>query len=95
VLRAAPGHRVELGDKATVQDNIVVRALNESVTIGDESNLGHHAIVRDSQIGDSAYIGYNTEIEDSRVGTGPSSTTAPGSRGWRYPTTPTWRRGRS
>jgi carbonic anhydrase/acetyltransferase-like protein (isoleucine patch superfamily) len=70
VIRASPGHRVELGDKATVQDNIVVRALNESVTIGDESNLGHHAIVRDSQIGDSAYIGYNTEIEDSRVGNG-------------------------
>ena len=70
VMRASPGHRVELGDSATVQDNIVVRALNESVAIGDESNLGHHAIVRDSQIGDSAYIGYNTEIEDSRVGDG-------------------------
>jgi carbon dioxide concentrating mechanism protein CcmM len=70
VIRASPGHRVEFGDKATAQDNIVVRALNESVAIGDESNLGHHAIVRDSQVGDSAYIGYNTEIEDSRVGSG-------------------------
>jgi carbon dioxide concentrating mechanism protein CcmM len=70
VLRASPGHRVELGDSATVQDNIVVRALDRSVAIGEESNLGHHAIVRDSKIGDSAYIGYNTEIEDSRVGTG-------------------------
>ncbi len=70
VLRASPGHRVELGDKATVQDNIVVRALDESVTIGDASNLGHHAIVRDSEIADSAYIGYNTEIEDSRIGNG-------------------------
>ncbi len=70
VMRASPGHRVELGDKATVQDNVVVRALNKSVTIGDESNLGHHAIVRDSQIGNAAYIGYNTEIQDSRVGNG-------------------------
>ena len=70
VMRAAPGLQVELGDEATVQDNIVVRAQNESVTIGGESNLGHHAIVRDSQIGDSAYIGYNAEIEDSRVGNG-------------------------
>ena len=70
VLRASPGHRLELGDSATVQDNIVVRALNQSVAIGDESNLGHHAIVRDSKIGDSAYIGYNTEIEDARVGNG-------------------------
>src|SRR4028118_2225702 len=70
VMRASPGHRVELGDSATVQDNIVVRALNESIAIGDESNLGHHAIVRDSQIGDSAYIGYNTEIEDSGGGDG-------------------------
>ena len=70
VLRASPGHRVELGDSATVQDNIVVRALNQSVAIGDETNLGHHAIVRDSKLGDSAYIGYNTEIDDSRVGNG-------------------------
>jgi carbonic anhydrase/acetyltransferase-like protein (isoleucine patch superfamily) len=70
VMRAAPGLRVELGDEATVQDNIVVRAKNESVTIGDKSNLGHHATVRDSQIGDSTYIGYNTEISDSRVGNG-------------------------
>ena len=68
VLRAAPGLRVELKDGSTVQDNVVVRAINESVTIGAESNLGHHAIVRDSQIGDSAYIGYNTEISDSRIG---------------------------
>ena len=70
VLRASPGHRVELGDKATVQDNIVVRAIDESVTIGDESNLGHHAIVRDSQIGNAVYVGYNTEIQDSRIGNG-------------------------
>jgi carbon dioxide concentrating mechanism protein CcmM len=70
VMRAAPGLQVELGDKATVQDNIVVRAQDKNVTIGDESNLGHHAIVRDSQIGNAAYIGYNTEIQDSRVGNG-------------------------
>jgi len=70
VLRAAPGLSVELGDEATVQDNIVVRAKDKSVTIGDETNLGHHAVVRDSKIGDSAYVGYNTEITDSRVGNG-------------------------
>ena len=70
VIRAAPGNRVELGDEATVQDNIVVRALNESVIIGDQGNLGHHAIVRDSTLGDRVYIGYNTEIDDSRVGNG-------------------------
>ena len=70
VLRAAPGLSVELGDEATVQDNIVVRAKDKSVTIGDETNLGHHAVVRDSKIGDSTYVGYNTEITDSRVGNG-------------------------
>lgn len=70
VLRAVPGRRVDLGNDATVQDNIVVRAQNKSVTIGDKSNLGHHATVRDSQIGDSVYVGYNTEIDDSRVGNG-------------------------
>jgi carbon dioxide concentrating mechanism protein CcmM len=68
VIRAAPDLRVELGDEATVQDNIIVRALNENVIIGDQSNLGHHAIVRDSKIGDLVYIGYNTEVNDSQVG---------------------------
>ena len=70
VIRAAPGLQVELGDEATVQDNIIVRARNESVIIGDQSNLGHHAIVRDSKVGDSAYIGYNTEVSDSQIGNG-------------------------
>ena len=70
VIRAAPDLRVEFGNEATVQDNSIVRALEESVVIGDRSNLGHHAIVRDSKIGDSVYIGYNTEVEDSQVGNG-------------------------
>ncbi len=70
VIRAAPGLRVELGDEATVQDNIIVRAIDESVIIGDQSNLGHHAIVRDSKIGNLVYIGYNTEIDDSQIGDG-------------------------
>jgi carbon dioxide concentrating mechanism protein CcmM len=68
VIRAAPGFRVELGDEVNTQDNVVVRALNESVIIGDQSNLGHHAIVRDSKIGEGVYIGYNTEVNDSQVG---------------------------
>jgi carbon dioxide concentrating mechanism protein CcmM len=70
VIRAAPGLRVELGDEANAQDNVIVRARKESVIIGDKSNLGHHAIVRDSKIGDSAYIGYNTEVSNSQVGSG-------------------------
>jgi carbon dioxide concentrating mechanism protein CcmM len=70
VLRAAPGLRVELGDRSTVQDNVIVRAREDSVTIGYQSNLGHHAMVRDSEIGDSVYIGYNAEVSDSKVGNG-------------------------
>jgi carbon dioxide concentrating mechanism protein CcmM len=70
VIRAAPDLRVELGDEATVQDNIVVRARNESVIIGNESNLGHHAIVRDSKLGDGVYVGYNAEVSNSRIGNG-------------------------
>src|ERR687894_187419 len=70
VIRADPGLKVELGNEATVQDNVIVRAQNESVIIGEKSNLGHHAIVRDSKIGDSVYIGYNTEVSNSKVGNG-------------------------
>jgi carbonic anhydrase/acetyltransferase-like protein (isoleucine patch superfamily) len=70
VIRAAPGLRVELGDEVNTQDNVIVRAKNESVIIGEQSNLGHHAIVRDSKIGDGVYIGYNTEVSNSEVGNG-------------------------
>src|SRR3712207_9477690 len=70
VIRAAPGNRVELGDEATVQDNIIVRALEESVIIGEQSKLGHNAIVRDSTLGNSDYVGYNAEVDDSQVGSG-------------------------
>ncbi len=70
VLRAAPGLRVELGAQSNVQDNVVVRARKDAVTVGEQSSLTHHAIVRDSQIGDSVFVGYSAEVSDSRVGDG-------------------------
>jgi carbon dioxide concentrating mechanism protein CcmM len=70
VLRAAPGLRVEVGNQTTIHDNVLVRALEDSVTIGDQTAVAHHAIVRDSEIGNSVYIGYNTEVANSRVGDG-------------------------
>jgi carbonic anhydrase/acetyltransferase-like protein (isoleucine patch superfamily) len=75
VLRAAPGLRVEIGDQSNIQDNVVARARNDSVFIGNQSSLGHGAIVHDSEIGDSeigsfTFIGYNAEVNDSRVGRG-------------------------
>lgn len=70
VLRAAPDLRLELGNRSTVHDNVVVRAREDSVTIGDRTALAHHATVRDSEVGDSVYIGYNAEVSDSRVGNG-------------------------
>lgn len=68
VLRAAPGLRVKLGNHSNAQDNVILRAREHSVTIGEASSLGHHATVRDSEIGDSAFIGYGAEVSDSRVG---------------------------
>ncbi len=70
VLRAAPGKRIELGDQSTVQDNVVVRAREDSVTLGDRSHLGHGAIMHDSEIGNDVFIGFKTEVNDSRVGDG-------------------------
>jgi carbonic anhydrase/acetyltransferase-like protein (isoleucine patch superfamily) len=61
---------VELGNHSNAQDNVIVRARKHSVTIGEDSSLGHHATVRDSKIGDSGFVGYGAEVSDSRVGNG-------------------------
>ncbi len=70
VLRASPGQRVEIGSRSNAQDNVVVRAREGSVAVGEESSLSHHAVVRDSEIGDSVFVGYNAEVRGSRVGDG-------------------------
>ena len=70
VLRAAPGLRVEIGNRSTIHDNVLVRALEDSVTIGEQTAVAHHATIHDSEIGNSVYIGYNTEVNNSRVGNG-------------------------
>ena len=70
VLRAAPCNKVELGNESNVQDNVTVRALNDSVTVGERTSLTHHAFVRDSKVGDFVFLGYGSEIYDSEVGDG-------------------------
>src|ERR687896_796854 len=67
VLRAAPGNKVELGNESNVQDNVTVRALEDSVTIGDRTSLTQHAFVRDSKVGDFVFVGYGSEILGSEV----------------------------
>lgn len=70
VLRAAPNLRLNVGNRTNVQDNCVIRSLEESSAISDETSLAHHAIVRDSEIGDFVFIGFNADIRHSRVGNG-------------------------
>lgn len=70
VVRAAPGNKVEIGDKSNVQDNVTVRAYHDSITVGDKTSLTHHSVVEDSDVGDSVFIGYDAEIDDSEVGDG-------------------------
>ncbi len=67
ILRAAPQQRLEIGSETNAQDNIIVRSLDDSSTIGDRTSLAHHAIIRDSQIGDFAFVGFNAEVVDSTV----------------------------
>ncbi len=64
---AAPQQRLEIGSETNAQDNIIVRSLDDSSTIGDRTSLAHHAIIRDSQIGDFAFVGFNAEVVDSTV----------------------------
>ncbi len=70
ILRASPERRVEIGSETNDQDNILVRALDASSTIGNRTSLAHHAIVRDSDIGDFAFVGFNAEVVDSTVENG-------------------------
>jgi carbonic anhydrase/acetyltransferase-like protein (isoleucine patch superfamily) len=70
VMRAAPGNRVEIGDKSNVQDNVTVRGYQDSVTVGDRTSLTHHAVVEDSEVGDAVFVGYGSEIRNSEVGGG-------------------------
>ena len=67
VLRAAPERRLEIGSETNAQDNIIVRALNQSASIGNETSLAHHAIVRDSTISDFAFVGFDAEVVNSTV----------------------------
>ncbi|MBA2714713.1 MAG: carbonate dehydratase [Rubrobacteraceae bacterium] len=70
VIRAAPGNKVELGDESNVQDNVTMRAYQDSVVVGDRTSLTHHVVVEDSDVGDFVFVGYNAEIDDSEVGDG-------------------------
>ena len=94
ILRASPDNRLEIASETNAQDNIVMGALGTSSTIGDETSIAHHAIVRDSNIGDFAFVGFNAEVVNSTVGGGGSSNTARTLRGSRSPRTPTWTWGR-
>ena len=70
VLLAAEGQRVEIGSRSNVQDNVTVRADNRPTTLGEETSLAHHAIVRDSEIGNFAFVGFNSEVAGSTIGNG-------------------------
>jgi carbon dioxide concentrating mechanism protein CcmM len=47
-----------------------MRALGTTSTIGNETSIAHHAMVRDSDVGDFAFVGFNAEVVDSTVGDG-------------------------
>ncbi len=70
ILRASPENHLEIGSRSNAQDNIILRALEDNSTIGNETSLAHHAIIRDSDIGDFAFVGFNAEVIDSTVGDG-------------------------
>ncbi len=50
VLRAASDRRLEIGSETNSQDSVLARALEGDSTIGDETSLAHHALIRDSEI---------------------------------------------
>ena len=67
VLRAAPEQRLEIGSESNAQDNIIIRALEQSASIGNQTSLAHHAIIRDSTVSDFAFVGFDAEVVNSTV----------------------------
>lgn len=70
ILRASPDNRLEIGSETNAQDNIVMRTLGTNSTIGDETSIAHHAMIRNSDVGDFAFVGFNAEVVDSTLGDG-------------------------
>ena len=70
VLHAAPERTLKIGNETNAQDNIIARSLDKSSSIGDETILAHHAIIRDSTIGDFAFVGFDAKIINSIVENG-------------------------
>ena len=70
VFRAAPERTLKIGNETNAQDNVIARSLDESSSIGEETTLAHHAIIRDSTIGDFAFVGFDVKIINSTVENG-------------------------
>ena len=70
ILSASPENRLEIGSETNAQDNIVMWALGTDSTIGDETSIAHHAMIRNSDVGDFAFVGFNAEVVDATVGNG-------------------------
>jgi carbonic anhydrase/acetyltransferase-like protein (isoleucine patch superfamily) len=74
-LRADPGHRVSLGDRTNVQDNVSVLALGGEpgpsvASTGARTSLAHQAEVVNSKIGAFTFIGFRARIVDSTLADG-------------------------
>lgn len=70
VLRAAHERRLEIGSQTNIQDNCVIRSLDEDSSISTETSLAHHAVVRDCVVGDFVFIGFNAEVRNCTIGNG-------------------------
>ncbi len=67
VLRVAPERRLKIGSGTNAQDNVIIRGLEQAASIGNETGLAHHAIIRDSTISDLAFVGFDVEVVNSTV----------------------------
>lgn len=67
-----PGAEVSIGDGCNIQDNAVVHCLaGRKVVIGDDSSIGHGAIVHGPcVIGRDCFIGFGTVVFDCEIGDG-------------------------
>jgi carbon dioxide concentrating mechanism protein CcmM len=83
ILRADPGRRVCIDSRTNAQDNVLVLALSDRVSVtgtrrcgrrststGTRTSLAHQAQLVNSRVGDFTFIGFRARVSNSVIGDG-------------------------
>lgn len=58
---------VKIGDNCNIQDGAIIHSDKLDVIIGNNSTIGHGAVIDDSKIGNNCLIGMNASVFESEI----------------------------